>query len=445
MKVSILTLGCRVNSYESDAMAGLLRSRGFEIVPENDPANICIVNTCTVTNIADRKSRQMISKCRRLNPDAKIIVTGCWSQRYPEAASALPGVSAVLGSSEKNRIAEVVSELLEGGSHVLLVEDVMHKRGFEEMSATAEGRTRAYLKIQDGCNRFCSYCAIPYARGAVRSRSLSSVRRELELLEKAGFAEVVFTGIHLTDYGKDIGGVDLADAVDCAEGLDGIKRIRLGSLEPHGLTDEMISRITSCGRVCRQFHLSLQSGSTTVLQRMRRGYTADEYAEIVEKIRSSYGPERERVAVTTDVIAGFAGETEEEHLETIDFMKRIGFARVHVFPYSRRSGTLADRMPGQLTNAEKSARAQELISVGRLLERTFLERFIGRTERVLIESKHDGGLYFGFTDSYVRVLTADAEPNTFADVNIRSITEDKNGELSLLSDNCRRDTFEQGL
>ena len=444
MKVSITTLGCRVNSYESDAMAGLLKSSGFEIVPEGEPADLFIVNTCTVTNIADRKSRQMISKCHRLSPDSPIIVTGCWSQRFPEAASELPGVKLVLGTSEKNRIAELANELIAGGASRSMVRDVMHEHSFEEVSAIAEGRTRAYLKIQDGCNRFCSYCAIPYARGAVRSRSLVSVRRELELLNEAGFAEVVLTGIHLTDYGRDIGAC-LADAIDCADGLENIKRIRLGSLEPHGLTDELIARITGNERVCRQFHLSLQSGSTSVLGRMRRGYTAEEYAEIVDKIRSRYGSDSERVAITTDLIAGFAGETEEEHRETMEFVEKLDFARLHVFPYSRRSGTLADKMPGQLTNAEKAARAQELIKLGKVCERRFLERFIGRKETVLIETKLKDGMLSGFTDSYVRVLTHFGAPDTLVEVNIDSIKEDANGELSLLSDSSGGDPLREGL
>lgn len=433
MRVSITTLGCRVNSYESDAMAGLLRSRGFEVVPDDEPADICIVNTCTVTNIADRKSRQMISRCHKLNPEAGIIVAGCWSQRCPEAAMKLEGVSAVIGTAEKTRIDEVAMEILNGRSGVDLVRDVMHEKQFEEMSAAAEGRTRAYLKIQDGCSRFCSYCAIPFARGAARSRSIGSIRQELERLNEAGFAEVVFTGIHLTDYGRDLGGVCLADAVDAADGLNNIKRIRLGSLEPHGMNDELIRRITSNERVCKQYHLSLQSGSSTVLQRMRRGYDAEEYAQIVEKIRDSYGDDAWRVAFTTDIIAGFAGETPEEHRQTMDFMERIGFARVHIFPYSRRSGTLADKMPGQLTNAEKSARAQELIALGRVLERRFMERFIGKNETVLIEVEDRGGFMCGYTDSYVRVLTKHGAPNEFVNTIPDSIKEEKNGELSLLS------------
>lgn len=434
IRVSITTLGCRVNSYESDVMAGLLRSRGFEVVPENEHADIHIVNTCTVTNIADRKSRQMVSKCHKLDPEALIIVTGCWSQREPEKASELPGVSAVLGTSEKSRIAEICLELISRGDKRSFVRDVSHERSFEELSATAEGRTRAYLKIQDGCDRFCTYCAIPYARGRSRSRSLDSIRRELEKLNDEGFAEVVLTGIHLTDYGKDIGGCDLYDAISMVKGLDTIKRIRLGSLEPHGMNESLIERITNDPLVCRQFHLSLQSGSATVLERMRRGYTAEEYAKIVERIRNSYGEAGERVAITTDIIAGFAGETLSEHNETLNFMRRIGFARVHVFPYSRRSGTVADRMPGQLTNAEKTARAQELIAEGKKLERAFLERFIGRTEKVLFETEQENGLVGGFTDSYVRVLAKNALPDTLVDVKILSLTEEKNGELSLLSD-----------
>ncbi|MCR5610690.1 MAG: tRNA (N(6)-L-threonylcarbamoyladenosine(37)-C(2))-methylthiotransferase MtaB [Clostridiales bacterium] len=437
MKVSIITLGCKVNSYESDAMAGLIRSRGFDVVPEGETADIFIVNTCSVTNIADRKSRQMISKCLKLNPGAAVIVTGCWSQREPDAARALPGVRAVVGNNEKSRIADIVGEISEGRESASSVGDIMREKTFDEMSAVSEGRTRAFLKIQDGCSRFCTYCAIPYARGRIRSRSIDSVRSELEKLNDRGFVEVVLTGIHLTDYGKDIGGVDLTDVLDCLDGLDGIKRLRFGSLEPHGITDKLIGRIASDPRVCRQFHLSLQSGSTTVLERMRRGYTADEYAAIVDSIRSAYGKDSDRVAITTDIIAGFAGETLQEHRETMDFMRRIGFARAHVFPYSRRSGTVADRLPGQLTNNEKSERAKELIALGHELELDFLKRFLGRDEKVLVETKQKYGLAFGFTDSYVRVLTERGEPNELIDVKIKSITEDKNGELSLLSDNRR--------
>ena len=437
IKVSITTLGCRVNSYESDAMAGLLRASGYEVVSDDIPADICIVNTCTVTNIADRKSRQMISRCLKLNPNARIIAAGCWAQREPLAALQINGVRAVIGTVEKSRIADICAEIIapeydDESNSVSFVRDVMHERSFEDLSAVANGRTRAYLKIQDGCCRFCTYCAIPFARGAIRSRKLESVRRELEKLNDAGYAEVVLTGIHLTDYGKDLGGITLPDAVDCANSLDNIKRIRLGSLEPHGINDDMIERLTANKKVCPQFHLSLQSGSTGVLKRMHRGYTADEYADIVSKLRASYGVEAPYVAFTTDIIAGFPQETEEEHKETLDFMNRIGFARVHVFPYSRRSGTVAADMPGQLTNALKAERAKEMIAEGKKLERAFLQRFIGRTESVLIELEDPEGMFCGFNASYVRVYTNNGKPNEFADVTIKSIKEDVNGELSLL-------------
>lgn len=439
MRVAVSYLGCRVNGYESDAMRESLKQAGYTVVSSDDVADVYIINTCTVTNIADRKSRQQISACHRLNPNAKLIVTGCWSQREPKAAFEIEGVYAVLGATGKQSVAELCAQIENGGDRQCLVRDVMHEHTFEEFSddfscgtpTDAQGRTRAYLKIQDGCDHFCSYCAIPYARGGIRSRAVDSVRRELIRLDSAGYTEVVLTGIHLTDYGRDIGGVTLADAVDCASGLDKIKRIRLGSLEPHGMNERLIERLTSNKRVCRQFHLSLQSGSTSVLSRMRRGYTADEYASIVGSIRDAYGADADRVAITTDIIAGFPQETQREHTQTLDFMQSIGFARVHVFPYSRRSGTPAALMSGQLTNAEKAARAAELIKIGKQLERQFLSGFIGRTEQVLIESLH-GGLYGGYTDSYVHVRTDKGAPNVLVDVNIKTIEEEKDGELYLL-------------
>ena len=424
MRCCFITLGCRVNQYESDAMAELLTQAGFEITENPSEADVCIVNTCTVTNIADRKSRQMLSKAHKLNPNAKLIAAGCFAQRSPEAAAKLEGVYAVLGSADKNRVVELVKSIAEGrenepksekcncgekelcdccggmkkfeqpeksecsgnaaGGAKILVRDVMHEHEFEEMSAVHEGRTRAYLKIQDGCNMFCTYCAIPYARGGLRSRSIESVRAEAEKLNNEGFSEVVLTGIHLMSYGRDLrSGTDIRDAVRCFDGLNNIKRIRFGSLEPHMMTDEIIAELADNKRICRQFHLSLQSGSDTVLERMRRGYTSGQYFELCQKLRRAFGGE---TAVTTDIIAGFPGETEEEHLETIEFMRKVGFAKVHIFPYSRRSGTKADAMPGQLSNAEKSRRAGELIAVGRESEHEYLEQYVGETVNVLIEN-----------------------------------------------------------
>ena len=441
MRCCFITLGCRVNQYESDAMAELMQKAGFEITDDLSLADICVVNTCTVTNIADRKSRQMISKAHRANENAKIIVCGCWSQRYAEKAAGLPGVSAVLGSTDKAQIFKIVSDILENGNEneneagsgknaEIYVRDVMREHEFEQMSAVHEGRVRAYLKIQDGCNMFCTYCAIPYARGALRSRSLESVRAEAEKLNSEGYAEVVLTGIHLMSYGKDFkDGTNIADAVKCFNGLDNIKRIRFGSLEPHLMSDEIIESLAKEKRICRQFHISLQSGSTSVLDRMHRGYTADEYFALTEKLRAAFGKE---TAITTDIIAGFPGETAAELEETVEFMKKVKFARVHIFPYSRRSGTKADAMPGQLTNAEKSERAKQLIAVGKKIEREYLENYIGETVDVLIEKCTDG-ISEGCTDTYVKVkINEELTPNTIVSVKIKQITEDENGELSLL-------------
>lgn len=431
MRCCFITLGCRVNQYESDAMAELLRNAGWEVTDDPSVSDLCIINTCTVTNIADRKSRQMISRAHRLNENARLIACGCFTQRSPDEAKKLPGVDAVLGSADKNRIAEIAASLFEnerGGAEVL-VRDVMRERKFEELSATREGRTRAYLKIQDGCNMFCTYCAIPYARGAIRSRRLESVRSEAEKLNAEGCAEVVLTGIHLMSYGRDFGdGTNILDAVKCFDGLDNIRRIRFGSLEPHLMTDEIISGLAANGRICRQLHLALQSGSTAVLERMKRGYTAEQFYDLTVGLRAAFG---EELALTTDIIAGFPGETEAEHRETLAFMDKVGFAKVHVFPYSRRSGTAADRMSGQLTNGIKSERAKELIEKGRELEMKFLEGYIGRTVSVLIEENEDGRA-LGCTDTYARVAVGSREEeNTFVNVLIGSVSVRKDGEIRL--------------
>ena len=432
MRCCFITLGCRVNQYESDAMAELLREAGWEVTDDPSVSDLCIINTCTVTNIADRKSRQMISQAHRLNANAKLIACGCFTQRSPEEAKRLSGVDAVLGSADKNKIVEIAASLFENehGEAEVLVRDVMREREFEELSATREGRTRAYLKIQDGCNMFCTYCAIPYARGAIRSRRLESVRNEAEKLNEEGYAEVVLTGIHLMSYGRDFGdGTNILDAVKCFDGLENIKRIRFGSLEPHMMTDEIISGLAANEIICRQFHLALQSGSTTVLDRMKRGYTAEQFYALTVKLRAAFG---EGLALTTDIIAGFPGETEEEHRETLALMEKVGFSKVHIFPYSRRSGTKADGMSGQLTNAVKSERAKELIEKGRELEMRFLKTYIGSTVSVLIE-ENEGGKALGCTDTYAKVaIGSHEEENTFVNVLIDSVSVQKDGEIRLL-------------
>ena len=438
MRCCFITLGCRVNQYESDAMAELLREAGWEVTDDPSASDLCIINTCTVTNIADRKSRQMISKAHRMNENAKLIACGCFTQRSPEEAKRLSGVDAVLGSADKNRIVEIAASLFENehGEAEVLVRDVMREREFEELSATREGRTRAYLKIQDGCNMFCTYCAIPYARGAIRSRRLESVRNEAEKLNEEGYAEVVLTGIHLMSYGRDFGdGTNILDAVKCFDGLENIKRIRFGSLEPHMMSDEIISGLAANERICRQFHLALQSGSTTVLDRMKRGYTAEQFYALTVKLRTAFG---EGLALTTDIIAGFPGETEEEHRETLAFMEKVGFSKAHIFPYSRRSGTKADGMSDQLTNAVKSERAKELIEKGRELEMKFLKTYIGSTVSVLIE-ENEGGKALGCTDTYAKVAVGShEEENTFVNVLIDSVSVQKDGEIRLLGNKINK-------
>lgn len=435
MLFSIITLGCRVNQYESDAMKELLIDAGHTYTDDPALADVCIVNTCTVTNIADRKSRQMLSKAHRLNENAKLIAAGCWSQRNPEQAAGLEGVDAVVGSADRSAIVRIAESLVsneDGKGNKILSGNIMDERVFEELSAVREGRTRAYLKIQDGCNKFCTYCAIPYARGRLRSRSLASVRNEAEKLNNEGFAEVVLTGIHLMSYGVDLkDGTNIVDAVNCFKGLQNIRRIRFGSLEPHLMTDEIIAELSKEKRICRQFHLSLQSGSDTVLERMNRGYTAAEYERICNRLCEAFG---EDTAITTDIIAGFPGETEAEHRETIEFIKRIGLAKAHVFPYSVRSGTKAAAMKEQLTAAEKSRRAGEIISEAKKLERAFISRYIGKTAEVLVE-KTEGGSSYGCTDNYIKAIVEGVlPPNTITAVKIKSIKEEKDGELSVLSD-----------
>ncbi|MBR3299364.1 MAG: tRNA (N(6)-L-threonylcarbamoyladenosine(37)-C(2))-methylthiotransferase MtaB [Clostridia bacterium] len=446
MKIAMITLGCRVNQYESDAMAELLTNAGHSMTPDPSEADVCIVNTCTVTNIADRKSRQMLSKAHRLNPNARLVAAGCWSQRSPEQAANIEGVDAVLGSADRSKIVEIVEGLFKApaddrtdtigeSSHPIdsriHTRDIMRETEFEELSASREGRTRAYLKIQDGCNKFCTYCVIPYARGRLRSRSLASVRAEAEKLDAEGFVEVVLTGIHLMSYGVDFkDGTNIADAVNCFAGLDNIRRIRFGSLEPHLMTDELIAALAKEKRICRQFHLSLQSGSDTVLERMNRGYTSAQYLHICDSLRAAFG---EDTAITTDIIAGFPGESDQEHLETIAFMRSVPLARTHIFPYSRRSGTKAAAMRGQLSNAEKSRRAGELIAVSRELEREYVSRYVGRVETVLVE-ENKNGLSFGCTDTYVKtIIDTELPPNTLVRVQIDSVKEENDGELSLLS------------
>ena len=392
MNVAFYTLGCKVNHYETQAMEELFRAAGHAVVPFDEIADAYVVNTCTVTQIGDKKSRQAISQAHRRNPSAPIVAVGCYAEVAKDAVKALPGVSLVLGTAGRTEIVRLVEQAAPSAPEYPAP---FERREFEELSAQHDSRTRATLKVQDGCNSFCTYCVIPFARGALRSRTLESAKRELVTLAENGYREVVLTGIQLSAYGVDLKDKPgLADLILLADSVPGIERLRLGSLEPRVITDGFLSVAKDSRTLCPQFHLSLQSGSDTVLARMNRRYTTAEYRDAVERIRGAL-PD---AAITTDVIAGFVGETEEEHEETMRFVEEIGFARIHVFPYSRRKGTKADAMDGHLPRAVKEARCKELIALGTRLEEAFVERQIGKTVEALME---DDGT--GYTRNYVRV------------------------------------------
>ena len=337
MKAAFYTLGCKVNQYDTQAMRELFEDAGYEVVDFDQAADVYVINTCTVTQTGDKKSRQMISRAHALNPDGKIIVTGCYSQRAPQEVRMLPGVNLVMGTGDRGNIVALAESITLEAYGVNRVRDVREENVFEPISTSREGRTRAHLKIQEGCNRYCAYCIIPYARGPLRSRPLSDIRAQMERLAENGYCEVVLTGIHLMSYGVDFkDGTTLLDAVAQANGVDEIRRIRLGSLEPEPqlLLEDFISALRDNHRVCRQFHLSLQSGSEAVLARMNRRYTPEEYALCVKNLRQAMP----LCAITTDVIVGFPGETEEEFSETMDFVRRMEFSRIHVFPLFPKGG-----------------------------------------------------------------------------------------------------------
>ena len=394
MRVAFYTLGCKVNHYETQAMEELFRQAGHEVVPFDGIADVYVVNTCTVTQISDKKSRQVLSQAHRKNPDALIAAVGCYAEVAREQVAALPGVSLVLGTEGRKDIVGLVERALHGACAPDYPAP-FERRDFEELSAQHDSRTRAILKVQDGCTSFCSYCMIPFARGALRSRSVESTKRELLSLAENGYREVVLTGIQLSAYGVDLPDrPELADLIALADGISGLERLRLGSLEPRVITDRFLSVAANSRTLCRQFHLSMQSGSDTVLRRMNRRYTTAEYRDAVKRIRACM-PD---AAITTDVIAGFVGETEAEHAETMCFVEEIGFARIHVFPYSRRKGTKADAMEGHLPRAVREARCRELIALGERLEEAFIDRQIGSTVDVIME---DDGT--GYTGNYIRV------------------------------------------
>lgn len=407
MLVAFHTLGCKVNQYETQAMRRQLENAGYnttEFVPDQTIADVLVVNSCTVTGESDRKLRQFLRRCRRLLPDAVIVLCGCMSQAYPDAAFALPEVDIVLGNAVRADLLPKLEEYFAEKQRICCVPD--HTSAYEPLDIDDfQGRTRAFVKIQDGCNRFCSYCIIPYARGRVRSRQPEDITAELTRLTAKGFKEVVLVGINLTAYGQDLG-LTIADAVDAACAVDGLERIRLGSLEPDFITDEVIARLKAQPKLCPQFHLALQSGCNATLKRMNRHYTAEEYADLCERLRRHFP----NCAFTTDVMVGFPGESEEEFEESCRFVDSIHFSRVHIFAYSRRPGTRADRLPNQVDNKEKARRSKMMQALCDKSAAEYSSQYVGKTVSVLLETPYPNGVIDGHTDTYLTVMVKTDKP-----------------------------------
>lgn len=405
MKAKIFTLGCKVNQYESQAMLESLLDGGFQQAGEEEQADLLVVNSCTVTAEGDRKARQLLRREKKRNPGAVTVLTGCWPQAFPQEAEGFLEADIVLGSSNRSSLLPHVLEYL--SSKQRIVDIPPHRQGekFEKLKVSGfHGRTRAFLKIEDGCDRFCSYCIIPYARGRVRSKPLEDIRAEVAELAAQGYQEAVLTGINLPAYGQDLG-LTLCDAVEAACAQP-VSRIRLGSLEPEQLSPPVIVRLRRQEKLCPQFHLSLQSGCDTTLQRMNRHYTAAQYREIVQNLRQAFP----NCSITTDVMVGFAGETEEEFAQSLAFVREIGFAKVHVFAYSRRPGTRAYNAPDQVPNSVKEDRARRMADAAREGQLRFYQAQVGLTQTVLFEQAAAENVYEGYTENYTPVRAASAKP-----------------------------------
>ncbi len=406
MKFSFITLGCKVNQYESQAMAELLQKSGFFPANHEEKADIVVLNSCTVTATSDQKVRQLLRRARRNNPDAILILTGCMPQAFPDIASRFEEADIVLGNSHRSSLIPALTSYLSHSQRIVDIRPYAPKDKFEALSVHEfHERTRAFVKIEDGCNRFCSYCIIPYARGRVRSKPLEELRQELTQLAQSGYQEVVLVGINLSAYGQDLG-LHLCDAVECACDIEGIQRIRLGSLEPEQMDAPVVERLSKQKKLCPQFHLSLQSGCDETLRRMNRHYQTVQYEEIVKNLRRHFT----NSAITTDIMVGFPGETEEEFERSLAFAKQIGFAKAHIFCYSPRPGTKAAKDKNQITNAVKEQRSKKMSAVCQETRRQFLQEQIGKREQVLFETTCHNGFYEGYTENYTPVRVSSPIP-----------------------------------
>ena len=425
-KAALHNLGCKVNAYETEAMQQLLEQAGYEIVPFEEKADVYIVNTCTVTNIADRKSRQMLHRAKKQNPEALVVAAGCYVQAAEAELKEDSAVDLLIGNNRKKDLISIL-EAYESGVQEDAVIDINHTKEYEALSVTQTAEhTRAYVKVQDGCNQFCSYCIIPYARGRVRSRPASEVCQEIASLARAGYREVVLTGIHLSSYGLDLEGESLLSLIQAVHQIDGIRRIRLGSLEPRIVTEEFAAALAGMEKFCPHFHLSLQSGCDATLSRMNRRYTAEEYERTCELLRRTF----DQPALTTDVIVGFPGETEEEFEETLAFLKRIRLFEIHVFKYSRRRGTRAAVMENQIPEQVKTERSRILMELDRENSEAYILEQRGRDVEILIEEKMvlNGTEYqVGHTKEYIRaaVIAEQDLTNRIVSARIENMLEER--------------------
>ena len=402
LKVALHNLGCKVNAYETEAMAQKLEDAGYEIVPFNEKADVYIINTCSVTNMADRKSRQMLHKAKKMNEDAVVVAAGCYVQTATEKLLEDLSVDILIGNNKKKDIVLELQKYFDDNKYNKNVIDINATNEYEELElATVTEHTRAYIKIQDGCNQFCSYCIIPYARGRIRSREFDNIKQEVTELAQKGFKEIVLTGIHLSSYGNNEN--KLIDVVEMIAGIEGVERIRLGSLEPNIVTEDFAKRLAKVEKICPHFHLSMQSGCDNTLKRMNRHYTSDEYFEKCELLRKYF----DNPAFTTDVIVGFPGETQEDYEISREFVKKVRFSELHVFKYSKRDGTVAAKMENQIPEPVKTERSEDLIKVGEKLTMEYRRKFIGKKVSVLFEeiiNVAGENYWVGHTKEYIKVI-----------------------------------------
>jgi threonylcarbamoyladenosine tRNA methylthiotransferase MtaB len=416
MKVAFATLGCRVNQYESEAMTEKFIREGYEVVDFGGFADVYVINTCTVTNMGDKKSRQIIGRARRNNEEAVIAVVGCYSQVAPEEVSKIQGVDIVLGTRNKGEIVYWVNRVKEEKKKIIQVQDVLKNNVFEDLKIEEyQDKKRAFLKIQDGCNNFCSYCMIPYARGAVCSKEPENVMEEVKKLASHGFKEIILSGIHTASYGVDLKeNINLVDIIEKINAIDGIERIRIGSIDPTFFTEGVIERILQYKKLCPHFHLSLQSGCDETLRRMNRRYTIEEYEKVVMELRSKI-PD---VSITTDIIVGFPRESKEEFERTYEFLKKIKLSKMHIFKYSPRKGTKAAQMKDDINGNIKEERSNRLIELNKNNENEFMNNFVGRTVKVLYEQRVDGAkiLSEGYTPNYIKVISEHDEELKYGEI-----------------------------